>query len=135
MLKNLRSIGLWTVISLLGLASGACADEEEDAVPALNGADRGVLGLKVLFPSDNGAQTFTYEIIRLGEVMVRGDAIMQGQSAVGLKIPGLFTGDGYSISIVAQGSGPKVCRGSVENWEIRPGMVTTVEVGMGCLVE
>lgn len=135
MLKNLRSIGLWTVMSLLGLAPSACADEEDDTVPALNGSDRGVLGLKILFPPDSGAETFTYEIIRLGEVLLRGDAILQGQSQVGLKIPGLFTGDGYSIAIVAQGSGPKVCRGALENWEIRPGMVTTVEVGMFCLIE
>lgn len=135
MLKNLRSISLWTLVSLLGLASNACADEEDDAAPALNGSDRGILGLKVLFPSDNGAQTMTYEIIRLDEVVVRGDAIMQGQSAVGLKIPGIFTGGGYSISIVAQGTGPKVCRGLVEDWEIKPGQVTTVEVGMACLIE
>lgn len=119
---------------MLGLVSNACADEE-DAAPALNGSDRGILGLKILFPSDNGAQSLTYEITRLDEVIVRGDAIMQGQTAVGLKIPGMFTGDAYSISVVAQGTGPKVCRGAVENWEIRPGQVTTVEVGMACLVE
>lgn len=135
MLKNLRTIGLWTLVSLLGLATSACADEEDDATPALHGSDRGILGLKILFPSDNGAQTMNYEIIRLDEVLIRGDAIMQGQTAVGLKIPGMFTGDGYSIQVVAQGAGPKVCRGGVENWEIKPGQVTTVEVGMACLVE
>lgn len=135
MLKNLRTLGLWTLVSLLGLATNACADDEGDATPALNGSDRGVLGLKVLFPSDNGAQTMSYEIIRLDEVLLRGDAIMQGQSAVGLKIPGLFTGDGYSIQVVAQGNGPQVCRGGLDNWEIKPGQVTTVEVGMACQVQ
>lgn len=134
MLKKLRSIGLWTLISSLGLGASACA-EEDDAIPALNAADRGILGLKILFPSDNGATSFNYEVIRLDEVLFRGDAIMQGQTAVGLKIPGIFTGGGYSISVVAQSDGPKVCRGLVEDWQILPGQVTTVEVGMACLVE
>lgn len=134
--KNLRLTCLFVAMPMLASGFTGCADEgDEDALPALNGADRGILGLKVLF-SQPGSETLTYEVARRGEVVLQGEALMQGQSAVGLKVSGLFVGSEYSVSVVATGSRTSmVCRGMTENWEIVPGTVTTVEVAMACANE
>lgn len=131
--KFLRFATLFAATSLTSLSMSACADEDDDAVPSLNGVDRGTLGMKILFRGPHQSETLTYEVSRLGEVVLRGDALMSGQSAIGLKIPGIFVGTEYSVSVVATStSNTLVCRGATEKWDILPGMVTSVEVPVVC---
>lgn len=136
MKSNLRFLSFMAAVSMTMLSLNACADEEDDAAESIIGADRGVLGLKVLFPANIGADSMTYEISRVGEVVIRGDAVLEGQEQVGLKVKGLFVGAEYSISVVANSSSTaQECRGLTENWEILPGRVTTVEVPLTCVAQ
>lgn len=136
MKSNLRFLSYIAAASMTLLSVNACADQEDDAVESIIGPDRGVLGLKVFFPPNTRADSMTYEISRVGEVVIKGDAELEGQERVGLKINGLFVGLGYTISVVANSSSTaQECRGLTENWDILPGRVTTVEVPLKCAAQ
>lgn len=137
MFAKLRLTSFLMATSLLSVAFTGCAEEEDDSLASINGSDRGILGLKILFGAQSsGSESLAYEIAQRGEVILKGDALMQGQTKVGLKIPGMVVGSEYSISVVATGSRTSlVCRGLTEGWEILPGMVSTVEVNMACANE
>lgn len=136
MKSNLRFLSFMAAAGMTMLSLNACADEGGDAVDSIIGADRGILGLKVVLPPNIGADSMTYEISRVGDIVIRGDAVLEGQEQVGLKIKGLFVGTEYSISVVANSSTTaQECRGLNENWEILPGRVTTVEVPLSCAAQ
>lgn len=136
MMKFRRILSTFSLLALGACVLPSCADEDETEA-VLNASDRGVLGLKIRFPRDHGSDTLSFEITRLDEIVADGDGLIEGEEIlVGLKLPGLVVARDYSISIISNSSSSdRVCRGLVQGWEIKPGMVTTVDVPMTCGLE
>lgn len=135
MMKSCRIV---SKLMLLAIAAGvfpSCADEDVSEA-MINASDRGVLGLKIRLPADHGSETLSFEISLSDEAVHEGNALIDEQTALGLKLPGLPVSTGYSIAIVSNSSSSdRVCRGLAQGWEIKPGMVTTVDVTMTCGLE